>query len=76
VEQEVERAEVAFSPYNLLRDNLVGASCVAGLLGYLIGSSKYRKVVGPVILAAVGYAVWNGLANQGSDGDGGESANP
>jgi hypothetical protein len=75
VGQEVERAEDAFSPNKLLRDNLVGATCLAGLFGYLVGSSKYRKVVGPAILAAVGYVVWTGLANnpnQGSDDDGGE----
>jgi hypothetical protein len=71
VGQEVERAEVVFSPLNLLRENLVGASCAAALLGYLVGSSKYRKVVGPVVLAAVGYAVWKELADLGSESDGG-----
>ena len=73
VEQEVERAEDVFSPSKLLRDNLIGASCVAGLLGYLVGSSKYRKIVGPAILAGVGYLVWNEL-NQRSGGHGGESS--
>lgn len=75
VEQEVERAEVVFSPQKLLRDNLVGASCIAGLLGFLAGSSKYRRVTGAGIVIALGYTIWNELANQRSDGDGGESAN-
>jgi hypothetical protein len=70
VEREVERAEDAFSPHKLLRDNLVGAACVAGLFGFLVGSSKYRKVVVPAILVGAGYAIWSGLAKQGSD-DGG-----
>ena len=75
VGQEVERAEVVLSPQKLLRDNLVGASCVAGVLGFIAGSSKYRKVVGPAVLVALGYTIWRGLANQRSDGDGGESVN-
>jgi hypothetical protein len=73
MEQQVERAEGALQPQRLLRDNLIGASCVAGLLGFLLGSSKYRKVAAPAILVAIGYTVWSGMANQGSDGDGGES---
>jgi hypothetical protein len=54
----------------LLRDNLVGAACVAGLLGYIVGSSKYRKVAGPAILVGLGYVIWNGLANPQGDRDG------
>jgi len=73
VEHEVERAEVAFSPQRLLRDNIVGASCVAGLLGFLVGASKYRKVVGPAIVVALGYTIWSGLVNQRSYSDDGES---
>ena len=72
VEHEVERAEVAFSPQRLLRDNIFGASCVAGLLGLLVGSSRYRKVVGPAIVVALGYTIWNGF-NQRSDRDDGKS---
>jgi hypothetical protein len=75
VEQEVERAEDAFSPHNLLLDNLIGASCIAGLVGFALGSGNYRKVAGPAILVALGYTIWSGLANQGSDGDGGERIN-
>jgi hypothetical protein len=70
VEQQVERAEDVFNPQKLLRDNLVGAACVAGLLGYIVGSSKYRKVAGPAILVGLGYVIWNGLANPQGDRDG------
>ena len=73
VEAKVERAEVAFSPQRLLRGNIFGASCVAGLVGFLVGSSRYRKVVGPAIVVGLGYTIWSGLVNQRSDSDDGES---
>lgn len=50
------------------RDNLVGAACVAGLLGYLVGSSRYRKVVGSAVLVAFGCRIWIRLANPRSYG--------
>jgi hypothetical protein len=74
VEQQVERAEVALDPQKMLQDNLVGAACVAGVLGFLVGSSKLRKVGGAAILVALGYAVWSGLATHESDHHGGEAA--
>lgn len=70
VEQQVERAEDAFSPQKLLRENLVGAACVAGLLGYVVGSGKYRKMAGPAILFGLGYLIWSEVLNQQSNGDG------
>jgi hypothetical protein len=80
VEQQVERAEDAFQPQKMLRDkllvdNLVGTSLAAGLVGFMIGSSRYRKVMGPVVMIALGYAIWSGLVNEGSDDDVGESVN-
>ena len=79
VEQQVERAEDAFQPQKMLRDkllvdNLVGTSLAAGLFGFMVGSSKYRKVLGPVVMIALGYAIWSGFVSEGSDDDGGESA--
>jgi hypothetical protein len=68
--QELERAEDSFSPRNLLRDNMVGAAGVAGVLGYLVGSSKYRRMVGPALLVATGYAIWNWLTTQESSNEG------
>jgi len=80
VEQQVERAEDAFHPQKMLRDsllvdNIVGTSIAAGLFGFMVGSSKYRKVLGPVVMIALGYAIWSGYVNQGSDDDGGAAGN-
>ena len=72
VGQEVERAEVAFSPQTVVRDNLVGAAFVAGLLGFAAGSSKHRKVAGTAIVVALGYAAFSVLLKQRSYDDGGE----
>ena len=76
VEAKVEEgAEAVFNPQKLLRENLVGASCIAGLLGFVAGSGKYRKVAAAGIVLALGYAVWNEFANLRSDDHhGGEPA--
>jgi hypothetical protein len=74
MEQQVERAEDAFSPHKLLRDNLVGVACAAGLLGFIAGSSKYRKVAGAAVMVALGYKLYSGLARERSGKNGGESA--
>jgi hypothetical protein len=75
MEREVERVEETFSPEEMLRNNIIGASCIAALAGFLIGSSKYKGIVGPVVLAAIGYGIWSGLTEAQSEEDGGESAN-
>jgi len=69
MEREVERVEETFSPEEMLRSNIVGASSIAALAGFLIGSSKYKGIVGPVVLAAVGYGIWSGLAQAENDQD-------
>lgn len=74
MEQQVEFAEVALQPHTLLQDNLIAASCVAGVLGFLVGSSRLRKVGGAAILAGLGYVIWSEVARRASDHDGGESA--
>jgi hypothetical protein len=74
MEREVERVEETFSPEEMLRNNIVGASCIAALAGFLIGSSKYKGIVGPVVLAAVGYGIWSGLTEiQSDEEDGAQS---
>ncbi len=71
-----EGAEAVLSPQKLLRENLVGASCIAGLLGFVAGSGKYRKIAAAGILLALGYAVWSEFANPRSDDHhGGEPIN-
>jgi hypothetical protein len=58
VGEEIVWAEEAFSPGILLRDNLIRISCVAGLVGYLMGSSQSRRLVGPIVLVSFGYVIW------------------
>jgi hypothetical protein len=53
--EEVEWVEEVFSPGNLMSDNLIGFSCLAGLLGYLVGYSQYRKMARPLVLVCLGY---------------------
>ena len=71
-----EGAEVVLSPRKLLQDNLVGASCIAGLLGFLAGSGKYRKIAAATIVVTVGYAVWNEFATRSDNHHGGEPVSP
>lgn len=66
IESEVERVEDTFNPEEVLRNNIVGAACVAGVAGFLVGSSKYRRAVMPIVLGALGYAIWKGLSKEGS----------
>jgi hypothetical protein len=75
VEAKVSEAEAVLNPRNLLRENLVGASCAAGLLGFVAGSGKYRKVAAAAIVFALGYAVWNEVAYLRSNNHGGEPDN-
>jgi len=70
-----EGAEGVLSPRKLLQDNLVGASCVAGLIGFLAGTGKYRKIAAATIVVAVGYAVWNEFATRSGNHNGGEPVN-
>ena len=73
VGQQVERAEVALKPDRFIRDNFLGAACVAGVLGYMAGSSKYRDVAGAAIAVGLGYALYCALDDARSDDDGRES---
>jgi molybdopterin converting factor small subunit len=76
IESEVERVEESFNPDELLRNNMVGAACVAGVIGFLVGSSKYRTAVIPIVLGALGYTIWSGLSKEGSDENGREPIGP
>jgi len=78
VEHQVERAETALRPSRILDDNLTGAMMVVGLVGFMLGTSKYRKVAAPLAFATLGYALWSGYViqrdEQGSHDDGRASA--
>jgi ElaB/YqjD/DUF883 family membrane-anchored ribosome-binding protein len=74
VDEKLERTGVAFHPAQLIRTNPVSAMCLAGALGFLVGS-KANPVLGRgMMLALLGYAMWRGLSEDGSGEDGGETA--
>ena len=75
VNHKVERAEVALYPEQLVRSYPVGASCLAGALGFLIGSMTNNRVAGPaVMIALLGYAISERISKNGSAADGREPA--
>ena len=73
VDEKLGRTELAFHPDHLVRTYPVGASCIAGALGFLVGS-KANPVLGRgMMLALLGYAMWRGLSDGGSGKDAGET---
>jgi hypothetical protein len=61
VNAKVEHAEEELRPDRLVERYPVGASCLAGALGFLVGSNAKNRLVGPVmILALLGYAISKG----------------
>jgi len=74
VEAKVSESAEVFNPRQFIRDNLVGASCVAGLLGFLAGSGRYRKVAAAGIVVALGYAALSEVVNLRSENHGGKPA--
>jgi hypothetical protein len=71
VRSKAEHQERALRPDRLITSHPVEASCLAGTLGFVIGSRARPSVVGPVVMAALlGYAILRGLSNNGSSGDG------
>jgi hypothetical protein len=72
VDEKLEHAELALHPDHLIRTYPVGASCLAGALGFLVGS-KANPVLGRgMMLALLGYAIWRGLSENG-DGENAEN---
>lgn len=70
VSAKIEHAEGELRPDRLIERYPVGASCLAGALGYLVGSNAKNRIVGPVILLAlVGYAISKGLSHDWSGQD-------
>ncbi len=58
VDEKLGRSELAFQPDHLIRRYPVSASCLAGALGFLVGS-KVKPVLGRgMMLAILGYAIW------------------
>jgi hypothetical protein len=61
VNAKVEHAEEELRPDRLVERYPVGASCLAGALGFFVGSNAKNRIVGPLmILALLGYAISKG----------------
>ena len=74
VNAKVGDAEERLHPDRLIEKYAVGASCLAGAVGFLVGSNTKNRVVGPaMILALLGYAISKGLSKDWSRGDDGET---
>src|ERR1700730_10841887 len=59
----------------LIESSPIGATCVAGALGFIIGSRAHPSAVGPaMIVALLGYAIWRRFPEHGSRSDGRETA--
>jgi hypothetical protein len=59
----------------LIENSPIGASCVAGALGFVIGSRAHPSAVGPaMIFALLGYAISRSFSKHGSRHDGRETA--
>src|SRR5580700_6727663 len=62
--------EGALRPDRLVERYPVEATCLAGALGFIIGSRLNRSAVGPVmIVSLLGYAIARRVSNMGSAGD-------
>jgi hypothetical protein len=63
VNAKVEDAEERLHPDRLIEKYAVGASCLAGALGFVLGSNSKNRIVGPaMILALLDYAISKGLS--------------
>jgi hypothetical protein len=64
VSAKIEHAEGELRPDRLVERYPVGASCLAGALGYIVGSNAKNRIGGPLIfLALLGYAISKGLSH-------------
>jgi len=66
VDEKLGRTELALHPEQLIRTYPVSASCLAGALGYVVGS-KGNPVLGRgMLLALLCYAVWRAMSEDGN----------
>ncbi|HVB79038.1 MAG TPA: hypothetical protein VNE82_03705 [Candidatus Binataceae bacterium] len=74
VNAKVEQTEDGFRADRLIEKYPVGASCVAGAIGFLIGANTNNRIVGPALIAALfGYAISRGVSKDWSREDDGET---
>ena len=74
VNAKVERAGDDLRPSHMVESHPVGASMVAGVIGFLIGSTINNRAAGPILIAAVtGFALSIRSAREASERDGRET---
>jgi hypothetical protein len=74
VNARVEDAEGQLHPDRLIEKYAGGASCLAGALGFLVGSSTRNRIVGSAtVLAVLGYAISRSRLKHWSRADDGET---
>jgi ElaB/YqjD/DUF883 family membrane-anchored ribosome-binding protein len=68
---KAEYQEGALRPDRLIKTYPIGASCLAGALGFVVGSKARLSVLGPAVIAALlGYAISRSPSKHRSSGDG------
>jgi hypothetical protein len=74
VNARVERAGDDLRPEHLVESHPVGASLIAGVIGFLIGSTINNRAAGPILIAAVtGFALSIRSSHEASVADGRET---
>lgn len=67
---KAEQQEGALRPDRLIKSHPVGASWLAGVLGFVIGSRARPSAIGPVMMAALlGYGLLSRFSEKRSNGD-------
>ena len=68
---KAEYQEGTLRPDRLIKSHAIGTSCLAGVLGFVIGSRARPSAIGPVMMATLlGYALLSRFSENGSNGDG------
>lgn len=71
VSAKAERLEGKLRLDRLIESSPTGATCLAGALGFIIGSRAHPSAVGPaMIFAMLGYAISKSFSEHGSRGNG------
>src|SRR3984893_15830940 len=71
VSAKAEHQEGELRLDRLIESSPIGASCLAGALGFVIGSRAHPSAVGPAMIV---YAIWRRFSEYGSRSDGRETA--
>ena len=75
VSAKAEQLEEKLRLDRLIESSPIGATCLAGALGFVIGSRAHPSAVGPAMICALlGYAISKCFSEQGSRDHGRETA--